>query len=106
MCQGLLGFFAADREHELADRETRQGAADRAFELANTVAGADAPTGSVLAAAVTGVRLVATDLMVFAGVSLDDAVEAVREGIFEQRVSAPPAAPGRRFGRLLRRLTR
>jgi hypothetical protein len=36
------------------------------------------------------VRLVATDVMVFAGVNLDDAVEAVREGLLEQRVAAPP----------------
>jgi len=103
--RGLAGVIEV-LANELADRETRQDASDRAFALANAVAGADAPSGSVLAAAVTGVRLVAIDLMVFAGVNLDDAVEAVREGILEQRVSAPPASPGRRFGRLLRRLTR
>ena len=52
--------------------------------------------------AVTGVRMVATDLMVFAGVDLDDAVEAVREGILEQRVTPAPI-PGGRF-HWLRRL--
>ncbi|MDQ3859777.1 MAG: FUSC family protein [Actinomycetota bacterium] len=103
--RGLAGVLA-ELAHELGDRETRQRAADRALEVANTVSGADAPAGSTLALAVTGVRLVAADLMVFAGVNLDDAVEAVREGILEQRVAAPAPAPRRRFGRLRRRLTR
>jgi hypothetical protein len=60
-----------------------------------------------LVVAITGVRLVATDLMVFAGVDLDDAVEAVREGILEQPVAAPAPASAsasrRRFGWLRRR---
>jgi Fusaric acid resistance protein-like len=103
--RGLAGVLA-ELARELGDRETRQRAADRALEVANTVSGADAPAGSTLALAVTGVRLVATDLMVFAGVNLDDAVEAVREGILEQRVAAPAPAPGRRFSRLRRLLTR
>jgi hypothetical protein len=92
--------------HELDDRETRQRAANRALEVANAVSGADAPAGSLLALAVTGVRLVATDLMAFAGVNLDDAVEAVREGMLEQRVAEVTGAPRRRFARLRRLLTR
>jgi uncharacterized membrane protein YgaE (UPF0421/DUF939 family) len=88
----------------LGDRETRQRAADRALEVANAVSGADAPAGSTLAVAITGVRMVATDLMVFAGIDLDDAVQAVRDGILEQRVAAP--ARGRRLGWLRRLLTR
>jgi hypothetical protein len=48
--------------------------------------------------------LVTTDVMVFAGIDLDDAVQAVREGILEQRVGEP--ARGRRFERLRRRLSR
>jgi hypothetical protein len=48
--------------------------------------------------------MVATDVMVFAGIDLDDAVQAVRKGILEQRVAGPPRR--RRFGRLRRRLTR
>ena len=90
----------------LGDRATRQRAADRALEVANAVSGSDAPPGSALAVAITGVRLVAIDLMVFAGVNLDDAVEAVREGLLEQRVAAPAPAPGRRFRWPRRRLTR
>ena len=48
--------------------------------------------------------MVATDVMVFAGIDLNDAVEAVREGILEQRVAMP--ARGRRFGRLRPLITR
>jgi hypothetical protein len=48
--------------------------------------------------------MVATDVMVFAGIDLDAAVQAVREGILEQRVAVP--ARGRRLDRLRRRLTR
>jgi class 3 adenylate cyclase len=88
----------------LGDRETRQRAADRALEIANAASGADAPAGSTLAVAITGVRMVATDVMVFAGIDLDDAVQAVGKGVLEQRIAAPPRR--RRFGRLRRRLTR
>lgn len=99
---GLLGELA----NELGNREARQLAADRALEIANAGPDADTSTGSTLALAVMGVRLVATDLMVFAGVDLEDAVEAVREGILEQGVSAPASAPRRRFEWLRRGLTR
>jgi uncharacterized membrane protein YgaE (UPF0421/DUF939 family) len=95
----VLGALAP----ELGDRETRQDAADRALEIANAVSGADAPAGSTLAVAITGVRMVATDVMVFVGVDLDVAVEAVRAGILERRVAAP-APSGRRFDRLRRSL--
>jgi uncharacterized membrane protein YgaE (UPF0421/DUF939 family) len=103
--RGLAGVLA-DLAHELGNREARQRAADRALEIANAAPGFDAPAGSTLAFAVTGVRLVATDLMIFAGVDLDDAVDAVREGLLAQRVSAPAPAPRGRIRRLLRRLTR
>jgi hypothetical protein len=63
-----------------------------------------APAGSTLAIAITGVRMVATDVMVFVGVDLDVAVEALRARILEQRVAAS-APSGRRFGRLRRWLT-
>jgi uncharacterized membrane protein YgaE (UPF0421/DUF939 family) len=100
-----LGDVLAALARDLGDRATRQRAADRALEVANAVSGSDASPGSALAVAITGVRLVATDLMVFAGLDLDNAVEAVREGILEQRVAAPaPAlASRRRFGWLRRR---
>jgi uncharacterized membrane protein YgaE (UPF0421/DUF939 family) len=97
----VLGALA----RELGDRETRQRAADRALEVANALSDVDAPAGSTLAVAITGVRLVATDVMVFVGVDLDVAVEAVRERILERRVAAP-ARSGRRFDRLRRWLMR
>jgi uncharacterized membrane protein YgaE (UPF0421/DUF939 family) len=90
---------------ELGDRESRQRVADRALAAANALSGVDAPAGSTLAAAITCLRMVATDVMVFAGVDLDVAVEAVRERILEPRVVAP-APSERRFGRLRRWLTR
>jgi hypothetical protein len=103
--RGLAGVLD-ELAHEVGDRETRQRAAERALAVANAVSGADAPAGSTLAGAVMGVRLAATDLMVFAGVNLDDAVEAVREGILEQQVAEDSPAPRRRFPRLRRLLTR
>lgn len=105
-CVRRLAAMLDELAHELADRETRQLAAERALAVANAVPGADAPAGSTLAGAVTGVRLVATDLMVFAGVNLDDAVEAVREGILQQQVAEHSPTTRRRFPRLRRLLTR
>jgi hypothetical protein len=102
--RGLAGVLD-ELAHGLRDRETRRRAAGRALEVANAVFCADAPAGSAPALAVTGVRLVATDLMVFAGVNLDDAVEAVREGILQQRIAEVEPAPRRRFAWLRRLLT-
>ena len=99
--RGLADVLSA-LARDVGDRETRQQAADRALEIANAVSRVDAPSDSVLAASVTGVRMVATDLMVFAGVDLDDAVEAVREGIFEQRVVATAPELSGRFSWLRR----
>ena len=99
-----LSEVLAALARELGDRETRQRTVDRALEVANATSGADVPAGSTLAVAITSVLLVATDIMVFAGIDLDDAVQAVREGVLEQQVAAPPHK--RRLGRLRRRLTR
>ena len=68
-----LGELLDELAHGLADRATRQRAADRALEVATTIPGADAPPASPLALTAVGVRLVATDLMVFAGINLEDA---------------------------------
>jgi hypothetical protein len=103
--RGLAGVLD-ELAREVGDRETRQRAAEHALAVANAVSGSHAPAGSRLALVVTGVRLVSTDLMVFAGVSLDDAVAAVREGMLEQRVAEVAPAPARRFARLRRLLTR
>jgi hypothetical protein len=42
---------------------------------------------------VIAARVVAIDVMVFAGVEFDDAIDAVREGILEQTVPSPAAPP-------------
>jgi hypothetical protein len=78
----------------LGDRETRQRAAERTLAVANSVAADNAPAGSIRAAVVTTIRTVATDAMVFAGVDLDTAVEAVRGGILEHQVQEPPSTEG------------
>jgi uncharacterized membrane protein YgaE (UPF0421/DUF939 family) len=87
---GALAALAGD----LGDRETRQRAANRAFAVATASGGSDATPDSTLAVAVIVVRVLAIDLMVFAGVEFDDAAEAVREGILKHQVPAP--APPRR----------
>ena len=80
---------------ELGDRAARQRSADRAFEVASAVSGERFAADSAPALAIAAVRIVATDIMIFAGVDLEDAIEAVRAGILEQRVAAPaPARPG------------
>jgi uncharacterized membrane protein YgaE (UPF0421/DUF939 family) len=91
---------------DLGDRQTRQDAAERALQVANAVADATPEPDSPLAAAITAVRLVATDLMVYAGVELEDAAAAVREGILERKVPSPPAAPRGVRGWLRSRLGR
>jgi uncharacterized membrane protein YgaE (UPF0421/DUF939 family) len=96
-----LAEILASLARDIGDRETRQHAADRALEVVNAVSDPDAPSDSALRASVAGVRMVATDLIVFAGVDFDEAVEAVREGILEQQVTPAPI-PGGRFGWLRR----
>jgi hypothetical protein len=52
---------------------------------------------STLTLVVLAIRIVATDLIVFAGVDLDDAVTAVREGILEHEVCEPATVAPKRF---------
>ena len=89
----VLAAAVADLAGDPGDRATRQRAADHAFDLACRVAGHDAPSGSPRAAAIVMVRIVATDVMVFAGVDPAQAADAVREGTGELRVPDPPALP-------------
>ena len=86
---GALTALARD----LGDRETRQRAADRAFDVATAIAGSDSTPESTLAAGVIAVRMLAIDLMVFAGVEFDAAAAAVREGILEHQVPTPAPQP-------------
>lgn len=93
-----LAEIIASLARELSDRETRQHAADRSLELATHIASQDLPTGSEQAPLADSLRIVATDVITFAGVDLADAIEAVRQGVLEQRVHQPVTAPGRFFG--------
>lgn len=74
----------------LDERAVRQHAADRVLAVAVEVSTDDVHPGSALATALMSVRMVATDLMAFAGVEPDAAVAAVRDGIQSRAVSAPP----------------
>ena len=88
-----LARLLEDLAHELGDHATRQRAADEALEIASEVAGVDARSGSALAGSTMGVRLVATDLMTFAGADFEAAVNAVREGILHEEVAVPAPTP-------------
>jgi hypothetical protein len=101
-----LGRALADLSGDLGDRETRQRVADRAFEVAVAVAGADARPHSSHAAGLVAVGVLALDIMVFAGVELDTAAAAVRQGILEQQVPAPPPPRRGLLGRLRARRAR
>jgi hypothetical protein len=92
----VLGDLAAD----VGDRTGRQRAADRAFSVATGLAGAEPEADWTLAAAPIAVGMVALDLMIFAGVEHDHAVAALREGMFERRVPAPPPRSAGLVGRL------
>jgi len=99
-----LSEVLAALARELGNRDARQRAADRALAVASAASATDAPAGSTLAIAIAGVRMVSTDVMIFAGIDLNDVVDAVRKGMLEQQVAAPPRR--RRFGALRRWLTR
>jgi hypothetical protein len=78
---------------EPGDRPTRQRAADRSLDVARGLVNAEAEPGSLNDAAILSVRMVATDVMVFAGVDTGQAKAAVREGTAELEVPDPPSAP-------------
>jgi hypothetical protein len=98
-CVRDLAQALAELAGELGERSARQHAADQALDVTRRIAGSDAPPDSALAFAIVAVRMVAADLMVFAGVEAGVAVEAVRAGISEHRVPAPPQEDARPFGR-------
>jgi uncharacterized membrane protein YgaE (UPF0421/DUF939 family) len=87
----------ADALDELAkepgDRATRQRAADRALTVARGLGDASPGDGLLSAAATFSVRMVAADIMVFAGVDEAEVEAAVREGSQELDVPDPPSAP-------------
>jgi hypothetical protein len=80
------------------DRSTRQQGADRALEVARRLAAGDMPSEAEAVAAIVGLRMVVSDLMVFAGVDAGQADAAVREGTGEFHVPAPPSSSRAPFG--------
>jgi uncharacterized membrane protein YgaE (UPF0421/DUF939 family) len=78
---------------EPGDRATRQRAADRALTVARGLRDARPGDGLLSAAGAFSVRMVAADIMIFAGVDPDEVEAAVREGARELDVPAPPSAP-------------
>ena len=77
----------------LGDQAVRQRAADRSLAVAGEISADGEPPDSDFAAAVMSARIVATDLMIFAGVDPDEAFAAVREGVRSRSVAAPPESP-------------
>lgn len=72
------------------DRATRQSAADRALGVVRRLTGSDAAADAPLAAARMALRMVAADLMTFAGVEPEWALDAAQEGTGEFDVPTPP----------------
>jgi uncharacterized membrane protein YgaE (UPF0421/DUF939 family) len=96
---GQLARAIADLAVQPGDRATRQRAADRALDLARWVIdhGAAVPAESAMAAACAAVRMVAIDVMVFAGVEQAKALAAVNAEVEEPRVEDPPEEPRLRW---------
>ena len=88
-----LADVLRDLTKELGDRKRRQRAADRALDIARRVLGNGAPSESALATALMSVRMVAGDIMVFAGVVPEQAAGAIRERSGEPPVPRPPQTP-------------
>jgi hypothetical protein len=74
------------------DQDTRQRAADRALAVARPLAGSADPREPFLSAAILAARMVAADIMLFAGVDSEDVLDAVRDGTAELAVPKPPSA--------------
>jgi len=79
------------------DRSTRQRAAHQALEAGRPVE-ADAAPDQTSVVTVAVLRIVARDVMVFAGLTIDQAEAAMRAGEAEADVPAPPATPRVPFG--------
>jgi hypothetical protein len=82
---------------EPGDRAARQAAADRALDAVRPLADGGSPSEPELGAALVALRAVALDVMVFAGVDLEDALAAVKEGTGRFEVPTPPPAARRPF---------
>jgi hypothetical protein len=86
-----LSAALAELAEAPGDREIRQSAADRALAVSRPFADSGTAADASLAAADVAVRMVAVDLMTFAGVEPGEAANAVDEGTGELAVPSPPS---------------
>jgi uncharacterized membrane protein YgaE (UPF0421/DUF939 family) len=87
-----LSALLSDLSAEPGDRAARQHAADRALQIAHRLVRVEAPSERAIWTAVAAVRLVAAEIVVFAGVDPREAEEAVRDG-GEVHVLNQPSTP-------------
>jgi hypothetical protein len=85
-----LAAAIADLARAPGDRPTRQRAADRGLDLARSPSSPGQYQPAFAAAA--ALQMVATDVMMFAGVDPGQAVQVLREGTGESQVPDPPPA--------------
>jgi hypothetical protein len=92
LAPGVLELAAAiaDLARAPGDRPTRQRAADRALDLARSASSPGQYQPAFAAAA--ALQMVASDVMVFAGVDPGQADQVLREGTGEVQVPGPPLA--------------
>jgi uncharacterized membrane protein YgaE (UPF0421/DUF939 family) len=88
-----LARALADLARGPGDRAMRQRAADRALQVARKHAGSSTSLDSTVAAALVALRIVAEDIMIFAGIDAKQAADAMRHGKGEFEIPAPPATP-------------
>ena len=91
---GDLAGAIGDVAGEPGDRAARQRLADRALAVARRLTVEDGRARATLAAPVTVGRVVAVDVMAFAGVDEGEAIAAVREEARRLEVPTPPPVRG------------
>ncbi len=88
-----LSCVVGDLAKNLGDHQTRQGAADRALDIARWLAGSGTLSTPALAPARLAAQIVAADIMEFAGVSPDEAASARQPSSGKPLVPLPPHTP-------------
>ena len=88
----VLGETLSDLAGQPGSHDVRQGAADAALAVARGLTGDDKPADPALDEAIAITRLVAADVMIFAGADAEEAVAATRAGRTDVEVPPPPSA--------------
>lgn len=94
-----------DLANGLGERSTRQSAADRALETVRALVSDEHAVTPLTREGIMAARMVAADIMAFAGVDPDDAIVAARDGSGGFNIPAPAPTPRLPF-RLRRRRSR